>query len=61
MGNSFSVLEGSPDPGGIPYRFIVKGTMTVGYALLLLQGLSMGLHSILQVLGVETDREEENA
>jgi hypothetical protein len=34
--------------------------MTVGYALLLLQGLSMGLHSLLQVLGVETG-EEENA
>ncbi|BBO75432.1 C4-dicarboxylate ABC transporter [Desulfosarcina widdelii] len=60
VGNSFSMLEGSPDPGGIPYRFIVKGTMTVGYALLLLQGLSMGLHALLQVLGVETG-EEENA
>ena len=58
VGNSFSVLEGSPDPGGIPYRFIVKGTMTVGYALLLLQGLSMGLHSLLQVLGAETAKEE---
>lgn len=58
VGNSFSMLEGSPDPGGIPYRFIVKGTMTVGYALLLLQGLSMGLHALLQVLGAETGEEE---
>lgn len=60
VGNSFSVLEGSPDPGGIPYRFIIKGTMTVGYMLLLLQGLSMGMHALLQILGVETV-EEENA
>jgi len=60
VGNSFSVMEGSPDPGGIPYRFIIKGTMTVGYALLLLQGLSMGLHALLQLLGVEAG-EEENA
>jgi len=60
VGNSFSVLEGSPDPGGIPYRFIIKGTMTVGYALLLLQGLSMGLHALMQLLGVEAG-EEENA
>jgi len=59
VGNSFSMLEGSPDPGGIPYRFIVKGTMTVGYALLLLQGLSMGLNALLQVLGVETDEKEK--
>lgn len=57
VGNSFSMLEGSPDPGGIPYRFIVKGTMTVGYALLLLQGLSMGLHALLQLLGVEAGEE----
>ena len=55
---SISILEGSPDPGGISYRFIVKVTMTVGYFLLLLQGISMGLHALLQVLGVETVEEE---
>ena len=59
VGNSFSMLEGSPDPGGIPYRFIVKGTMTVGYVLLLLQGISMGLNALLQVLGIETGDEEK--
>lgn len=59
VGNSFSMLEGSPDPGGIPYRFIVKGTMTVGYLLLLLQGISMGLHALLQILGIETVDEEK--
>ena len=59
VSNSFSMMEGSPDPGGIPYRFIVKGTMTVGYILLLLQGISMGLHALLQLLGVETVDEEK--
>ena len=59
VSNSFSMLEGSPDPGGVPYRFIVKGTMTVGYALLLLQGLSMGVHALLQILGDETVEEEK--
>jgi TRAP-type mannitol/chloroaromatic compound transport system permease small subunit len=57
--NSFSMLEGSPDPGGIPYRFIVKGTMTVGYLLLLLQGLSMGVHALMQILGLESGEEDE--
>jgi hypothetical protein len=33
--------------------------MTVGYALLLLQGISMGLHALLQILGVETVEEEK--
>lgn len=59
VGNSFAMLDGSPDPGGIPYRFIVKGTMTVGYVLLLLQGISMGLHALLQLLGVESVDEEK--
>jgi TRAP-type mannitol/chloroaromatic compound transport system permease small subunit len=60
VSNSFSMLEGSPDPGGIPYRFIIKGTMTVGYILLLLQGLSMGTHSLLQIMGVEKVKEESH-
>lgn len=56
--NSFSILEGSPDPGGIPLRFIVKSTITVGFFLLLLQGLSLGIHSLLQILGLEITKEE---
>ena len=54
VGNSFAMMDGSPDPGGIPYRFIVKGFMTAGYILLLLQGLSMGIHSLLRIIGIET-------
>ena len=52
--NAWSILEGSPDPGGIPYRFIVKSTIPIGFALLLLQGISLGIHSFLQVIGVES-------
>jgi TRAP-type mannitol/chloroaromatic compound transport system permease small subunit len=56
--NAWSVMEGSPDPGGIPMRFLVKGCIPVGYALLLLQGISLGIHSFLQIVGVETIQEE---
>ena len=52
--NSWSILEGSPDPGGIPLRFLVKGCIPVGFTLLLLQGLSLGMHSLLQIAGIET-------
>jgi TRAP-type mannitol/chloroaromatic compound transport system permease small subunit len=58
--NSFSILEGSPDPGGIPFRFIVKGFIPAGFFLLLLQGISMGIHSLLQILGIETEKERES-
>jgi len=57
---SWSIMEGSPDPGGIPFRFIVKGTLPVGFTLLLLQGASLGIHSLLQILGLETAKEGES-
>ena len=53
------ILEGSPDPGGIPLRFIVKGFIPAGFFLLLLQGISMGIHSLLQILGIETEERKE--
>jgi TRAP-type mannitol/chloroaromatic compound transport system permease small subunit len=58
--NSFSILEGSPDPGGIPFRFIIKGCIPVGFTFLLLQGLSLGLHSFMQILGIEKAKEEKS-
>jgi TRAP-type mannitol/chloroaromatic compound transport system permease small subunit len=58
--NSFSMMEGSPDPGGIPFRFIIKGCIPVGFTLLLLQGISLGLHSFMQILGVEKAEEEKS-
>jgi TRAP-type mannitol/chloroaromatic compound transport system permease small subunit len=57
---SFSMLEGSPDPGGIPFRFIIKGCIPVGFTLLLLQGISMGLHNFMKILGIEKSGEEHS-
>ena len=54
---SWAIMEGSPDPGGVPFRFIVKGTIPVGFGLLLLQGTSLGIHSLLQILGIEKTEE----
>lgn len=44
---SFKILEGSPNPNGLPFRFIIKFTITVGASLLLLQALAMVADSIL--------------
>ena len=57
---SFAMMEGSPDPGGIPFRFILKGCIPVGFTLLLLQGLSLGMHSLMQILGIEKAKEDES-
>jgi TRAP-type mannitol/chloroaromatic compound transport system permease small subunit len=58
--NSFAMLEGSPDPGGIPLRFILKGCIPVGFTLLLFQGFSLALHSIMQLVGVEKGKEDQS-
>ncbi len=44
--SSFAIGEGSPDPGGLPYRFLLKAAIPVGFALLLLQGLAHMLRSV---------------
>ena len=35
--NSFAFRETSPDPGGLPARYLIKFTIVVGFILLLLQ------------------------
>ncbi len=57
--NAWLMMEGSPDPGGIPFRYLIKGTIPVGFALMLLQGIVLGIHSLLQVLGIETAEEDQ--
>lgn len=35
--NSFSLFEGSPDPGGLPGRWVLKAFLPIAFALLALQ------------------------
>lgn len=39
--NAYLMGETSPDPGGLPGRFIIKSTIPLGFLLLGLQGISM--------------------
>ncbi len=38
---SRSIAEGSPDPGGLPLRWLLKATMPVAFVLLAVQALAM--------------------
>ena len=51
--DSYKVLEGSPDPGGIPYRFLLKSVIIVGFALLTLQALSQSIKNFFWAMGWE--------
>ena len=37
--NSFLINERSPDPGGLPARYLIKFSITIAFCLLLLQAL----------------------
>jgi TRAP-type mannitol/chloroaromatic compound transport system permease small subunit len=45
--NAYYYLEGSPDPGGLPYRYLLKGSILVAFTLLILQGLAELLRNYL--------------
>jgi TRAP-type mannitol/chloroaromatic compound transport system permease small subunit len=51
--NSFVVSEGSPDPGGIPARWVIKSMILVGFALLVLQGISEAIKTFYRAKGWE--------
>ncbi|HEX4927813.1 MAG TPA: TRAP transporter small permease subunit [Burkholderiales bacterium] len=42
---SWVIDEGSPDPGGIPHRYLLKALIPIGFALLLAQSLAAALNS----------------
>ncbi len=44
---SYAIGEGSPDPGGLPARYLIKFAITIGISLLGLQGLAVVARSIL--------------
>jgi TRAP-type mannitol/chloroaromatic compound transport system permease small subunit len=50
---SYVIDEGSPDPGGIPHRYIIKGLIPVGFALLLLQAVANALAAVARLRGRE--------
>lgn len=53
--SSFLILEGSPDPGGLPYRFLLKLMIPLGFFLLLLQGIAVAIDNTLVLLGASRE------
>jgi len=53
--SSFLFQEGTPNPGGLPYRFIVKSMIGLGFTFLLLQAISNSLSAILTINKKSTD------
>lgn len=56
---AFTFMEGSPDPGGIPYRFIIKSCIPIGFISFLLQGFSMLIKNLAIALNLPAPNTEE--
>ena len=46
---AYVIDEGSPDPGGIPHRYIVKALIPAGFALLLLQSIATAIGAVAKL------------
>ena len=49
VGASMAMGQGSPDPGGLPHRFLLKAFIPIGFGLLALQALGALLKSLEQL------------
>jgi TRAP-type mannitol/chloroaromatic compound transport system permease small subunit len=43
--------EVSPDPGGLPYRYLVKSLIPIGFILIFIQALAVLFKAISRVAG----------
>jgi len=57
---SFLIAEGSPDPGGLPYRFMLKAAIPLAFTLLIIQGVAVVIRSISIIRGA-TDINDKSA
>jgi len=51
--NAWTVYEGSPDPGGIPARWALKGVIIVAFAVMVIQGVSEAIKRFYWAMGWE--------
>lgn len=49
--NSWAVKEVSPDPGGLPARYILKAMIPLGFSLLIAQGFSEACKNLMIIMG----------
>jgi len=47
---SLACAEASPNPGGLPHRWLLKSAIPLGFALLVLQGIADLLNNLIKIL-----------
>ena len=57
VADAWRIGESSPNPGGLPARWLLKAAIPTGFGLMALQGLALFIDSILEWSGRSTGRE----
>ena len=55
---SYTMAEISPDPGGIPYRFILKAVIPLGFFCVVLQGIALLIDNYLIITNDGSEKNE---
>ncbi|MBN2333079.1 MAG: TRAP transporter small permease subunit [Deltaproteobacteria bacterium] len=55
VGSSWSMREISPDPGGLPARYLLKAMIPLGFSLVIIQGVSQAIKNFLVIIGKENE------
>ncbi len=55
---SWAIQEGSPDPGGLPFYYLIKAMIPMGFVLLGLQAISFFLENLAVLLHSKGDKNE---
>jgi TRAP-type mannitol/chloroaromatic compound transport system permease small subunit len=53
---SFDMLESSPNPGGLPYRFIPKSFVAIAFLLIMLEAIATAIRSGFALFGPPSER-----
>ena len=60
VAESYDMGEQSGDPGGLPYRWLIKAVIPVAFFSIAISGLGMILHSINTIRGFHKDDGSDN-
>lgn len=58
--NAYQIMEQSGDPGGLPYRWIIKGMISLSFVCVLITSVGFMLRAINEYLGLEPAHQYES-
>lgn len=56
---AYDIMEGSPNPGGLPWRFVPKSFVALTFALVALEAVATAIRSGLALLGLSPEPRAE--